>query len=99
MNTVWRTILRTRALAAIRIHRKHASPASNPRPVHLAVHPTHVIPLVLPPPRPYIHILFRRDAAEAWMTQEMSMIPANWLKARGFHGMEYYDVKVGVAPA
>ncbi|KAJ4361489.1 hypothetical protein N0V95_001826 [Ascochyta clinopodiicola] len=94
MNTVWRAILRTRSLAAVEVHRKPASPPST-SPPSLASIP---IPIALGP-RPYIHIIFRREAAEAWMIDDVTVIPDGWLKARGFGTMEYFEVKVGVAPA
>ncbi|XPS72900.1 hypothetical protein M3J09_005058 [Ascochyta lentis] len=94
MNTVWRTILRTRSLAAVKIHRKAIStPPTLPRQLARGLAP------VVAGYRPYIHIMFRRDAAEAWMTKEVSVAPDGWLKARGFGSMEYFDVKVGIAPA
>lgn len=96
MNTTWRTILRTRSLAAIRIHRK---PAATPHPPHLAQPPTRILVPIVPSPRPYIHILFRRDAAESWMVDEVSEIPGDWLKDRGFANMEFFDIKVGAEPA
>jgi hypothetical protein len=52
--------------------------------------------------KPYIHILFRAEFAESWMTQLVSDIPktpVDWLVERGFGNMEYFDVKVGVATA
>jgi hypothetical protein len=51
--------------------------------------------------KPFIHILFRSECAEAWMTQLVSDVPktpVDWLATRGFGEMEYFDVKVGVAP-
>jgi hypothetical protein len=49
--------------------------------------------------RPFIHILFRPDAVEPWMTSSESKIPLGWLTARGFGEMEHFDIKVGVEPA
>jgi hypothetical protein len=109
MNGVWRSILRTRALASVTIHRKPA-----PRTVDLAslipVPVIHHTAGTLPPPtgrvtietKPFIHVLFRSEFAEPWMTQLVSDIPktpVDWLVARGFGEMEHFDVKVGVAPA
>lgn len=53
-------------------------------------------PIVL---KPYIHLIFKKEAAEAWMTDFESMIPkqpVDWLAQRGFGHMEYFDVRVGV---
>ncbi|UPX20266.1 uncharacterized protein EKO05_0010505 [Ascochyta rabiei] len=94
MNTTWRTILRARSLASVKIHRRPAS--------HSLTFPsmsTRLLALTAPGPRPWIHIFFRREAAEAWMTEEVPVIPDGWLRARGFSSMEHFDVKVGVAPA
>lgn len=33
------------------------------------------------------------------MVDEVSEIPGDWLKDRGFANMEYFDIKVGVEPA
>jgi hypothetical protein len=118
MNHLWRTILRTRSLASVTLHRKPASrtvplpdPVIRPARAHAAAPAT--VPggliVVLPggnvtnitlEPKPYIHILFKRDRAEPWMTQLISDVPKtpkDWLADRGFGGMEYFDVKVGVA--
>jgi hypothetical protein len=116
MNGVWRSILRSRALASVTLHRKPA-----PRTVDLAslipvplVQPTvgtlGLLGLPIGPPtgrvtletKPFIHVLFRPEFAEPWMTQLVSDIPktpVDWLVARGFGDMEHFDVKVGVAPA
>lgn len=88
MNATWRAILRTRSLAAVRVHRK-------PAPILPARLPVRAVVI----PRPHIHILFRPDAAESWMDREVSTIPHDWLRDRGFGSMEFFDVKVGVAPA
>jgi hypothetical protein len=48
---------------------------------------------------PYIHIIFKKERAEPWMTEFESVIPktpVDWLAQRGFGGMEYFSVKVGV---
>jgi hypothetical protein len=91
MNTLWRTILRTRSLTAIRLHRQPPSPS----PIPLAAHH----PPVSAGSRPYIHVLFKPDCAESWMTQLESQIPPGWLVAHGFGTMEHFDMKVGVASA
>ncbi|KZM24956.1 hypothetical protein ST47_g3893 [Ascochyta rabiei] len=88
MNTTWRTILRARSLASVKIHRRPAS--------HSLTFPsmsTRLLALTAPGPRPWIHIFFRREAAEAWMTEEVPVIPDGWLRARGFSSMEHFDVK------
>ena len=91
MNALWRTILRTRSLAAIRIHRQPTPPPPESRAAAVqALRPTTL------GPRPYLHILFKPECAEAWMTKFDSQVPTGWLNARGFGGMEYFDVKVGV---
>jgi hypothetical protein len=118
MNNNWRTILRTRSLASVTIHRKPAPPlggggvnvaiavpasAPAPAPTHAAAPAGGMFVLmnVVPAePKPYIHILFRRQFAEPWMTSRDSVIPkvpADWLTDRGFGGMEHFDIKVGVA--
>ncbi|KAF1849199.1 uncharacterized protein K460DRAFT_404436 [Cucurbitaria berberidis CBS 394.84] len=90
MNILWRTILRNRALASVRIHRK---PAAR----HVSVFLSTFSPSV----KPYIHIIFKKKYAEPWMTKFDSAIPKvpDWLADRGFSDMEYFDVKVGVEPA
>lgn len=97
MNVLWRSILRTRALASVRIHRQPASPSQTPFSAP-ATRPVGVVRPVAPAPRPYIHILFKQENAEAWMTKTDSPVPLDWLSARGFGFMEHFDVKVGVAP-
>lgn len=99
MNALWRTILRTRSLASVRIYRQPAGSSSqtpSPSPTARSIG---IVRPVAPAPRPYIHILFKKEGAEAWMTRLDSPIPQGWLSARGFAFMEYFDVKVGVAPA
>lgn len=120
MNNNWRTILRTRSLASVTIHRKPVPPVGGdsvnvtvavpaPAPAFVPAY-AHVPALtggivvlanVVPPePKPYIHILFRRQFAEPWMTSRDSAIPKlpiDWLADRGFGGMEHFDIKVGVA--
>ena len=94
MNSLWRAIIRARSLAAVRIHRESDSRAPAPRlrpPTHLSS------PLVAF--RPFIHILFRREAAASWMDREMSIVPLGWLEERGFGNMEHFEVKVGVESA
>ena len=49
--------------------------------------------------KPYLHIIFKQDAAEPWMTKFESVVPkmpTDWLAERGFGAMEYFEVKVGV---
>ena len=94
MNPAWRATLRARSLAAVRIHRKPASKAPAPRDQSLSRLSSSLVAV-----RPFIHILFRRDAAAFWMDREMSMIPLGWLEERGFGDMEYFEVKVGVESA
>jgi hypothetical protein len=98
MNHLWRAILRSQALASVRVHR---SPA--PRLVQVpntarriaAGHPPLITRMMV---RGYIHIIFKKAHAEPWMTKFESDVPANsdWLAARGFGGMEHFEVKVGV---
>jgi hypothetical protein len=102
MNVLWRTILRKRALASVTIHR---------RPAPHAVDVMSLVPRipsvlragllrVTVETRPYIHILFRPECAEPWMTELESRIPKtpmDWLLCHGFGAMEYFDVRVGVA--
>ena len=93
MNSLWRAILRNRSLASIRLYRKPASY------VHLM---NYVLPGFgrLPPvAQPYIHLVFKKEFAEPWMTQFESTIPQapyDWLANHGFGGMEHYEVRVGV---
>lgn len=98
MNIHWRSILRTRSLASVQIHRQPTGTSQTPSSAPVA-QPIGVVRLVAPAPRPYIHIIFKKDAAEAWMTKLDAAIPAGWLEDRGFASMEHFDVKVGVAPA
>lgn len=100
MNTLWRTILRNRALASVRIHRKPAGSVSTRSSSSLAGGPPLAsIGNVSQGIKPYIHIVFKQECAEPWMTKFESEIPKfpDWLVDRGFGGMEYFDVKVGVA--
>ncbi|KAF2133894.1 hypothetical protein P153DRAFT_409189 [Dothidotthia symphoricarpi CBS 119687] len=97
MNNLWRTILRTRSLASVRLLRKPATPVT---PTFTPA-PTPPVPIIglrpmIREPRPYIHILFRKECAESWMTALESKAPTMWLSDRGFGGMEHFDVKVGV---
>jgi hypothetical protein len=110
MNHLWRTILRTRSLASVTLRRKPASQIMDVASLVAAGVPVNTVPpnlarplpvgSVAVEPKPYIHILFRAECAEAWMTQLESEIPKDpdWLLQRGFAGMEHFDVKVGVAP-
>lgn len=43
-----------------------------------------------------MHLIFRREKAEPWMTEFESVIPNNWLVQHGFGSMEHFEVKVGV---
>lgn len=109
MNTLWRTILRARALASVTLHRKPASRTvefSSLTPgspdFFLASRVVPLPELVVVSTKPFMHILFRAECAEPWMTDFVSEIPKfpqDWLAAHGFADMEYFDVKVGVAPA
>ncbi|RAR13781.1 hypothetical protein DDE83_002818 [Stemphylium lycopersici] len=110
MNNLWRTILRSRSLQAVRIHRKPAPRPSAPVPIVTAQ--TGVLATIAALPiiagglvnapvvtKPYIHIVFKKEAAEPWMNEFESVIPkipTDWLEERGFDRMEYFDVKVGV---
>jgi hypothetical protein len=104
MNNNWRTILRTRSLASVTLHRAPA-----PHTVLVSSLDPGTLPRFLGTPlpqtisvltKPFIHILFRHECAEPWMTQLVSEPPKelNWLAERGFDRMEYFDVRVGVAP-
>jgi hypothetical protein len=111
MNNLWRTVLRNRKLASVRVHRKPAPP------VPVAVVAGHMLgrtrgaiaaaaapvqpaqPVVPAITKPYLHIIFKKDAAEPWMTAFESVVPktpVDWLVERGFGNMEYFDVRVGV---
>ncbi|KAF2024521.1 hypothetical protein EK21DRAFT_78584 [Setomelanomma holmii] len=95
MNNIWRILLRTRSLASVTLHRKPETKVVDVAEVTAVQTPVEV------PVRPYIHILFRPDCAEPWMTSTDSVIPTNpdWLADRGFDRMEYFEIKVGVAPS
>jgi hypothetical protein len=111
MNNPWRSILRSRQLASVRVHRKPAPPAPGlgAAPIvarargaltaRVATAPVaaaqSAAPLVT---KPYLHIIFKKDTAEPWMTAFESVIPKNpdWLAEHGFGNMEYFDVRVGV---
>lgn len=106
MNNLWRAILRARALASVTLHRKPASQVvemptptgSNPVTPHLRPLTTRITIET----KPFIHILFRAECAESWMTERVSSIPktpVDWLALHGFGGMEHFEIKVGVAPA
>lgn len=107
MNMVWRTILRSRALSSVRVHRQPrarrlgagdlvAAVASRSRAAGMSVAPPRNSVQVV---KPYIHIIFKKECAEPWMNKFESHIPKHpdWLAARGFGAMEYFDIKVGVA--
>lgn len=108
MNRLWRTILRSRALASVRIHRAPAPrfvsvpswmvalPLRN-NSVNVSTMNGNMVNLRIMT-KPYIHIIFKKESAEAWMTAFESMIPRtpDWLDERGFGNMDYFDVKVGV---
>lgn len=107
MNRYWRTILRTRALASVRIHRAPPSrsiiapawmfPVQNPHIILGSVAMTNGDGYrVRAATRPYIHLIFKKDKAESWMTEFESVIPTDWLSLRGFSGMDHFDIKVGV---
>jgi hypothetical protein len=52
-----------------------------------------------PAAKPNIHIIFKKEAAEPWMTQFESVIPkvpTDWLAEHGFGSMEHFNIKVGV---
>ena len=98
MNQQWRAVLRNRLLAAVRIHRKPAGRPARPIPPTSVVMPSVTVSNAVPT-QPYIHIVFKKEHAEAWMTKFESDIPKtpdNWLALHGFAHMEYFDVKVGV---
>jgi hypothetical protein len=100
MNNLWRTILRNRALASVCIHRKPAPPAALPVPSSRIPRTAGVqVAVGTPTTKPYIHIVFKQNFAEPWMTKFESVIPKNpvdWLAERGFGAMKYFDVRVGV---
>lgn len=50
-------------------------------------------------PRPYIHIIVKKQFAEPWMTEHASSAPAHWLDVHGFYRMEHFDIKVSIACA
>jgi hypothetical protein len=96
MNNLWRTILRSRSLASVRIHRKPASRGAAAAPAVAVVGAQRPVPAVT---KPFLHIIFKQDTAEPWMTDFESVIPkspTDWLAERGFGAMEYFEVKVGV---
>ena len=95
MNCLWRTILRARSLASVRIHRKPASTVATTVVRTTGPNPNPALATVT---KPYIHIVFKKEFAEPWMTEFESVIPKtpDWLLARGFGGMEHFDVRVGV---
>ena len=98
--------MRSRSLQAVRIHRKPATPVPIAIthvgvPPPMAALPIIAGGLVNAPAvtKPYIHIVFKKEAAEPWMTEFESVVPKtpiDWLQERGFDRMEYFDVKVGV---
>ncbi|XP_014557253.1 hypothetical protein COCVIDRAFT_15485 [Bipolaris victoriae FI3] len=111
-NEHWEELLRCRSLASVRIHRapptRYVSTpgcaipqdllaVSTPIPAANGIYPPNVqmfrVPVV---PNPYIHIIFRRERAEPWMTEFKSEIPDNWLAQHGFKDMDHFEVKVGV---
>ncbi|KAF1837629.1 hypothetical protein BDW02DRAFT_106444 [Decorospora gaudefroyi] len=104
MNSMWRTILRNHVLESVCVHRKPAPPAAAgpgsggllvARYFHAAAAPPGpMVPATVT--KPYMHIIFKKECAEPWMTQFESVIPKDWLAERGFSGMEHFDVRVGV---
>ncbi|KAF2832727.1 hypothetical protein CC86DRAFT_341404 [Ophiobolus disseminans] len=109
MNSIWRSILRTRSLASVTLHRKPAPcsvklaslPPGPARSLALlslgTVLPNPLPEKVMVKTKPFIHILFRAECAEPWMTKRVSDAPVNWLAERGFGSMEHFHVHVGVA--
>jgi hypothetical protein len=96
MNNLWRSILRSRSLASVRIHRKPASRAAASASAMVVVGAQPSAPAAT---KPYIHIIFKTAVAEPWMTEFESVVPktpTNWLAERGFGAMEHFEVKVGV---
>ncbi|KAI4625973.1 hypothetical protein J4E80_003107 [Alternaria sp. BMP 0032] len=90
-----------RSLASVRIHRKPAQRDTAPVPaapamVALAATLGVVIPATPAVTKPYLHIIFKKESAEPWMTQFESVVPTGWLSKHGFGGMEHFEVKVGV---
>jgi len=105
MNNLWRTILRSRGLASVTLHRKPASITVETATLPLSALPTALLIAQRPlpaniaiDPKPFIHMQFRPECAEPWMIEPVSTPPSDWLHLRGFGGMEHFDVKVGVAP-
>lgn len=95
MNTLWRAILRNRNLASVRIHRRPQKRSSNTS----MQHGSNLSWIVSSPIKPYIHIIFRKECAEHWMTgydSDIPKSPKDWLAVRGFANMEHFDVRVGV---
>ncbi|RMZ67600.1 hypothetical protein GMOD_00001548 [Pyrenophora seminiperda CCB06] len=91
MNIAWRTALRTRALASVRIHRK-------PETVFPVPPLPPIPPIATPFTKPYIHIIFKKAFARRWMTEFESVIPKcpDWIYEHGFNAMEHFDIRVGV---
>ena len=98
MNVLWRSILRTRSLASVQIHRQPPGSSQTLPSAHMA-RPVGVVRPIAPGSRPYIHIIFKKEAAEPWMTKLDAPVPQGWLAACGFGAMEHFDIKVGVALA
>jgi hypothetical protein len=109
MNNLWRTILRSRSLASLTLHRKPGSRIVDTATLPLGALPPAMLLAQHPLParitleiKPFIHFLFHTECAEPWMTEFVSDIPKapqDWLALRGFGGMEHFEIKVGVAPA
>ncbi|KAF1941089.1 hypothetical protein EJ02DRAFT_503754 [Clathrospora elynae] len=97
MNNLWRTILRNRSLASVRVHRKPAAPKATVS-VPVVSAPVLAPGAAVPEPKAYIHVIFKKEFADPWMTEFESVVPKtpDWLLERGFGGMEYFDVRVGV---
>jgi hypothetical protein len=108
MNLNWRKILRGRWLAEVRVVRQPnvgLSTAAQPTPggprsptarVPRILHNGFfVTPYVPDLPRPFLHVLFKQDFKEPWMTSEDAEIPEGWLEDHGFANMEHFFFKVG----
>lgn len=97
MNTLWRSILRSRALSSVRILR-NPTPRSVFMPNHPALIATGAAPLVeVMRSVPALHVWFKKEAKEDWMGEELVVSSEEWASARGFKGMEWFEVWVGAA--
>ena len=99
MNQDWRSILRNRELASVRIHRKPYVNAvlvqwrwiEVPRGASTSGRP--IVQMFM---KPYIEIVFKKEYADKYLFDIEEADPEDRLLGFGFEDMEFFDIRVGV---